>query len=203
VFASTGSVTVVNCTFSSNLAINGPNGIGSFGLDNSTPGQGVGGAMFVASTNLLLLNNVFINNSGSSLAPEVGWPFLVDNDGDGLPDGWELAYFGDLNQSGSGDFDGDGQSNLFEYVAGLNPANSDSKFALCAQTVAGTNVSVLRFGPWAAGRTYTPHFTTNLAAPFALLTGYGGPTTNGTELTITDHNATNRQRFYRMQITLP
>jgi len=30
-----------------------------------------------------------------------------DSDGDGLPDGWELAYFNTLERDGTGDFDGD------------------------------------------------------------------------------------------------
>ncbi|MCW5551780.1 MAG: hypothetical protein KIS67_06370 [Verrucomicrobiae bacterium] len=47
--------------------------------------------------------------------------YLEDSDGDGLPDGWELQYFGNLNQTGSGDYDSDGVSNLMEYLLGRNP----------------------------------------------------------------------------------
>lgn len=47
--------------------------------------------------------------------------YLEDNDGDGLPDWWELQYFGNLNQTGSGDYDSDGVSNLMEYLLGRNP----------------------------------------------------------------------------------
>jgi hypothetical protein len=45
----------------------------------------------------------------------------VDTDGDGLPDSWETLYFGNLNQTASGDFDGDGVTNLQEYLEGRNP----------------------------------------------------------------------------------
>lgn len=47
--------------------------------------------------------------------------YWEDSDGDGLPDWWELQYFGNLNQTGSGDYDSDGVSNLMEYLLGRNP----------------------------------------------------------------------------------
>lgn len=46
-----------------------------------------------------------------------------DTDYDGLPDWWEIQYFGDLSQDGSGDFDGDGSTNLEEYEAGTDPTD--------------------------------------------------------------------------------
>ena len=42
----------------------------------------------------------------------------VDSDADGLPDWWEMAQFGNLNQTADGDFNGDGHSNINEYLAG-------------------------------------------------------------------------------------
>jgi hypothetical protein len=50
----------------------------------------------------------------------------VDTDGDLLPDALELALFGSLDQSGSGDADGDMFSNLEEVLAGTDPANGAS-----------------------------------------------------------------------------
>jgi len=45
-----------------------------------------------------------------------------DTDSDGLPDSWEITYFGNItSQNGTGDPDGDGQSNLQEYQAGTHP----------------------------------------------------------------------------------
>ncbi len=49
----------------------------------------------------------------------IGGP--VDTDNDGLPDDWELQYFGNLGQDGEGDPDGDGKRNMTEYLAGWNP----------------------------------------------------------------------------------
>ncbi|MBX3746801.1 MAG: hypothetical protein KF833_15940 [Verrucomicrobiae bacterium] len=49
-----------------------------------------------------------------------------DSDGDGLPDEWELQYFGNLDQGPGGDFDNDGLTNLEEYLAGTDPTNPDT-----------------------------------------------------------------------------
>jgi hypothetical protein len=46
-----------------------------------------------------------------------------DSDNDGLPDSWEIQYFGNLNQTASGDSETipDGINNLTEYRQGRNP----------------------------------------------------------------------------------
>ncbi len=40
---------------------------------------------------------------------------------DGLPDSWEMFYFGDLSQTGAGDFNGDGITNLQHYQNHTDP----------------------------------------------------------------------------------
>jgi hypothetical protein len=45
-----------------------------------------------------------------------------DFDDDGLADAWEILYFSNLAQPGSGDFDSDGLSNLQEQAMGTNPS---------------------------------------------------------------------------------
>lgn len=46
-----------------------------------------------------------------------------DTDGDGMDDAWELAHFGTLDRDGTGDFDGDGISDLDEFLQGTDPAS--------------------------------------------------------------------------------
>jgi hypothetical protein len=43
-----------------------------------------------------------------------------DSDGDGMPDEWEMKYFGNLSRDGKGDSDGDGVSDLDEYLNGTD-----------------------------------------------------------------------------------
>lgn len=50
-----------------------------------------------------------------------------DLDGDGLPDEWEFAHFGNLAQGADDDQDGDGATNMEEFRAGTDPANAGSK----------------------------------------------------------------------------
>jgi hypothetical protein len=51
---------------------------------------------------------------------------FADTDGDGLPDSWEMQYFGNLAQGPNDDPDGDGFTNLQEYQAGTNPTDGNS-----------------------------------------------------------------------------
>jgi hypothetical protein len=50
-----------------------------------------------------------------------------DSDSDGMPDDWESAVFGSLGQSGTGDHDGDGLTNLEEFAAGTSPLLWDTE----------------------------------------------------------------------------
>jgi CheY-specific phosphatase CheX len=51
----------------------------------------------------------------------------VDSDNDGLPDEWELKYFGNLEQGPDDDFDKDGFTNLQEYLKDTNPKVPNAK----------------------------------------------------------------------------
>jgi hypothetical protein len=48
-----------------------------------------------------------------------------DTDGDGLPDAWEMKYFGTLDRDGAGDYDGDGISDMDEYLLGADPTQGN------------------------------------------------------------------------------
>jgi hypothetical protein len=49
-----------------------------------------------------------------------------DSDCDGLPDAWELTYFGTLSRDGSGDADGDGLTDLEEFKRGTDPTRNSA-----------------------------------------------------------------------------
>lgn len=51
---------------------------------------------------------------------------INDSDNDLLPDAWEQAQFGNLNEDRYGDPDGDMAHNLEELLAGINPSSADN-----------------------------------------------------------------------------
>ena len=93
----------------------------------------------------------------------------VDSDGDGIPDWWMMQYFGHpTGQAGdlslaSDDADGDGASNLQEYLAGTDPTNPNSVFRLSAAAPANSTISLS--WPAVPGKSYQVQYTTNLDDP--------------------------------------
>jgi hypothetical protein len=87
---------------------------------------------------------------------------FTDVDGDGMPDAWELSTAGSTNLPPAGDLDRDGVDNLHEFLAGTDPANSNSFLRLDAFTQAGTGREL----SWSAApyRTYDIEVSTNLMA---------------------------------------
>jgi hypothetical protein len=49
-----------------------------------------------------------------------------DSDGDGLPDGWEREFFGNLTHDGTLNSDGDGLSDAQEWELGSHPLQTDT-----------------------------------------------------------------------------
>jgi hypothetical protein len=69
---------------------------------------------------------------------------LIDADGNGIPDAWELRQFGTTGTAGGADADGDGLSNDGEFVAGTDATNATSRPMLTLR-VDESNV-VVEFG---------------------------------------------------------
>ena len=127
---------------------------------------------------------------------------------DGIDDAWQVQYFG-INNPNAGpnvDFDGTGQSNLFKYVAGLNPLDPASRFTVQSQSVNGQSLQRnIIFQPLVAGRIYVVQFNTSMvpaAGTWTTLTNISS-SDNGSVRTVTDLNASDPMRFYRVQITKP
>lgn len=125
--------------------------------------------------------------------------------GDGLPDDWQVANFGQGNATAgpTADHDGDGQSNLLEFLAGTNPNLASSVFTVRIDPVTGLPAQKkITFGPVVAGRTYRVLASNDLAA--ASWADLSGPLTGVSgELTFTDTAATGGRKFYRVQISNP
>jgi glycosidase len=133
----------------------------------------------------------------------------VFSDTDGIPDWWRLAYFGhplssaaDLSR-GSDDADGDGVSNLTEYLHGTDPLNPAlfptlPPFNLGPITQVGNNIQLSC--PTTTNWSYQLQYRTRLdpTAPWTNL----GPAVSGTGGTVvlsSPINSTNTTGFYRIQ----
>lgn len=116
---------------------------------------------------------------------------------------WRSQYFGTTAGVGDAaddaDPDGDGQNNLFEYVAGLLPKDATSKFNQRVENAAG--IAKLVFSPRLEDRTYEVQTSTTLAADWA--TANGTTSDNLLERTFTDGSPYHSNRFYRVKIIKP
>ncbi len=119
----------------------------------------------------------------------------VDSDGDGLDDDWEVTYFGNLLQDGSGDFDNDGVTDRDEFLSCTDPTASGSYFRVLTLTpLGGNSTRVIWNGNPALN--YRVEFKDDVNA--SAWTTLNPPITwNGSAATVTDPSATNAHRFYR------
>jgi len=123
---------------------------------------------------------------------------------DGLPDDWQVQYFGIDNPDAAPHADAShtGQTNQFKYVAGLNPIDPTAVFTLSIQPVPNqATQKALVFSPVVVGRTYTVESTPN----FSVWSPLTGTTVSdaGAERTVTDLDATGESKFYRVFISKP
>ncbi len=150
---------------------------------------------------------VVVTNSVGMVAsvPAVLKVIGLDSDGDGIPDSWMMQYFGHPTGLASDhsraqdDADGDGMSNLQEYLAGTNPLDSQSSLKLRAQ---GMNPSTGRpqFAFTAtAGVGYTLLFSDNLGSGvWTKLRDFPDDPTTRTILVNDPGAANSPARFYRL-----
>ena len=87
----------------------------------------------------------------------------ADTDGDGMPDSYELAQGFNPNNPADAqqDADGDGATNLDEYLAGTDPHDAASKLALQVVSVTST-AATLRFTA-VANKSYSIQYRNSLS----------------------------------------
>jgi hypothetical protein len=173
----------------------------------------------INSSGLATAGTVYQNTAATAQASYVGLTgtlgltvldTISDNFGsyaaDGLGDDWQVQYFGQDNPLAAPllDPDGDGQNNAFEFTAGLIPTNPLSRFLVTIAPVSGqpTQKQVV-FEPIVPGRSYTVKSSLDLATgSWEALTG-GILSDTGSQRTITDSNASESKKFYKVEIIKP
>ena len=107
-----------------------------------------GCGVFIRSGGTLIVSNVVLDPNLSAL-------------GDGIPNGWKQQYgFDPLDPAvANADPDGDGMSNLQEYLAGTDPTNSDSALRITSIVPQGDDILIT----WSAvtNESYIVQVTTN------------------------------------------
>jgi hypothetical protein len=125
--------------------------------------------------------------------------------GDGLADDWQVQYFGEDNPDAAPtlDPDGDEQTNLFEFTAGLVPTDPASLFELRIEPVAGQpSRRNIIFSPRFTDRSYSVRFAGGLDGIWGPLEDFA-ESDAGLERTVTDLDAADPAKFYRIEITKP
>ena len=154
-----------------------------------------GSSVSVSNTQGFVLFN-FIDSSSEN-------PEEEDADFDGMPDTWESSYGLDhLTANNANDQDGDGLSNLEEYIAGTSPIDGSDSFNISG------SYSIDQFEinlPTISGREYTVHISTDLEAWHTWTTISGNdaehtlefnPSTSG----ITDIDSSADSYFFKMSV---
>jgi hypothetical protein len=120
---------------------------------------------------------------------------------DGIPDAWRLKYFGTVNNAlsqANADADGDGLSNLQEYLAGTDPNNASSTLKTSTyQAAAHSKQDCVIQWPTVAGKTYLIERSASLYG--SQWSPVGTNVGSGSTMEFHDTNG-GSVRFYRVRV---
>jgi hypothetical protein len=199
----------------------GVNNIGGGQLAGMAYGANIGWITFEQTYGLPTVNLLNGQMTGYAYSANVGWislsnsfavlqtdtlsPGLLDANGSGLPVAWELENFGTTNINPNADPDGDGMSNLQEYLAGTNPNNPNSYLRITAVSAKAPGNTATVTWTSVPSRLYYVEERTNLTfgawatnATLGVVSPDPGATTTRN---LTDAAASNR--FFRVQAIVP
>jgi len=181
--------------------------------DTLTFTAGAAGFPGLATNSLRLAATAHDAVSGNTLYAPFDTYFVtattLDSVGDGIPDWWRAQYFG-CTTNGCGnttnaqscancDPDGDGMSNLQEFLAGTDPTDPKSVFRITNISVVGTDIQVT----WTTAPSKTNQLeSSNMPGSNATWLSVGLLTIGtGSPATQTDSGAaTNPPTFYRVRL---
>jgi hypothetical protein len=156
------------------------------------------GTPTVAGTKSVALS---VTNSGGTGNATLTLQVQADADGDGMGDAWEAAF--GLNPASAADAaldrDGDGQSNLAEWLAGTLPDSGSSRLRITSQQAVGADMQIVwssvagkRYRVMASPDLLNGSWTEATPAPIVAV----GTTANFTHV----GGASGAKRFYRVEI---
>ncbi len=134
---------------------------------------------------------------------------FMDSDGDGIPDWWEYVHFGgSTNAVADADNDGDGTTNLEEYIADTDP-NDDQDFFAITQLEQGNDGDLESFVfASSTARVYRVHYLDEQLTNYPAWTpahavSFAGAAPDTTWDTTNAPPATNAMRFFRVEVSVP